>query len=887
MPEPLACLSPRSVKERFAARGVTPARRILLAEDDAPSLVRFLSTPIELGEGTRASWVTVTRTGTFSDPRYGQFEITPAMLAQMVANFDKRVLGQDVFIDVSHRPSDGAAAKVVRLAIEGTRLRALVEWTSFGIEAVRERGFSYLSAEYHENWRDNEKGDAHGCVLLGAGLTTRPVIKQLEPVLLSTDDTDSAPAKLAISPQLLKALEHPDMNPHIKTLRDRLVKLGLAESVITTILAAAEKQLATAGTDEAKCLAVVETFAAAGSAAADQIKALAAAGNAGPVTLSLNVAAPTATGLDAAAVGTEVARLLAEREAAATTAATTLAAKVKLLEDAVAAAAGLSDEVRTTLLAEVRPLITASFSDEQVKNLATVMLSQASKASAAGLLATMGYRPASGSVHISVDSSNGIKALQQQVDKRLGFEGMSDAKRYERTGGKLLDANKALAERALEQFDALNGPRLMQEHKALAAGTGSVSDVAVPSVFERTVLRESLYQLLGLSFVDSGTAPLATTIQVPYAYRDTTAAGLAAVRTYENQGIQRAGIIQTYDEARPIPQKLAFKLSNEMKYLVQAAPIDFDPLADNIRNVIRIVGEDTDALIHNEILRATDEASVATANDTLTAQVNGTNRIFVLTQFPVVRPRQVFDLKGTQVGTTSNPITVTLGGVARSEYRTGVTLAAGTYYIMDYNLGELRFVNELGVLQTPANATALVVAYSWTQNVAKVNLDVQANPDTVADVYDRLLTQIGARKVVVENDRYYMANLLLMSGAVDNALGQAKTFQANSSRPGTGLQADGSVGVVKGIPSFNTRAPALAMADTRILVGERANTRFRMLRPISMTTPQEARDSNGLFTASSEGYGEQFVAVHTPTLRKNANTSLVLYSSTGRVARAS
>jgi len=206
---------------------------------------------------------------------------------------------------------------------------------------------------------------------------------------------------------------------------------------------------------------------------------------------------------------------------------------------------------------------------------------------------------------------------------------------------------------------------------------------------------------------------------------------------------------------------------------------------------------------------------------------------------------------------------------------------------MDYNMGEIRFVNELGVLQLPTSGWVLTVAYTYTLNVAKQNLDVGVSPDTISMVYDRALTTIGARKVVIENDRFYTANMLLMSGAVDNALGQATTFTANSSRPGTGLGPDGSVATIKGVPAFNTRAPGLWTGDVRLVVGERGNTRFRMMRPFSMNVPEEARDSNGLFVGAKENYGEQFIVVHTPTQRKNANTSLVLFSSTARVARAS
>lgn len=873
-------------KPGFAVPLGRQGRRILLSADDGvPGRVRFLSMPIELAEGQRQTWVTVTRTGSFTDPRYGRFDITPAMLARMVANFDARVLGQEVFIDVDHKPTNGAAARVVRLAVEGNKLRALVEWTAFGIDAVRNRGFTYLSAEFNEDWHDNERGDAHGCVLLGAGLTVRPVIKNLDPVQLSAaaeDDGDEV--KLAIHPSLIKHLECTDMNKHLKALRTRLLAQGLTEEQIKPLIDAFEKQLATLGEDEAKCLAMVESFALAGEAVAAQLKQLSA--QQGPVTLQPTI--HIGAGTDQAAVAAAVTKALADRAAADATAASELAAKVKVLSDTLGAAKALTEEQRTTMLAELQPMVNRGMTDDAVKALAAFAVRQAESGSAAAQLALMGYRPPSGSVHISLSGSSEINTLQAQIDKRLGFEGLGDEQRYERTGGKLLAKNKDFAAKCLAEFDAQHGARLVAEHKALAAGVGNVADSSVPVVFERTVLRETLYNLVGLQFVDVGTAAFANTIAIPYSYRDTTAAGISSARVYEGQAIPRAGVIQTSEEARPIPQKLSFRITNEMRYLLAASPIDFDPLAENVRNVTRIVGEDTDRVIQNEIIRGADEAPgfTATQSDTLTAQVNGTNRIFVLTQFPVCRPRRVFNLQGQQVGSTLNPVTVTLNSVARTEYTPGVTLSAGLYWIMDYNLGEIRFVNENGALQTPTSGWVLSIQYTYTLNVAKANLDVGSNPDTINDVYDRVLTLIGGRKVAIENDRYYTASMMLMSGAVDNALGQAKTFQANSSRPGTGLDADGSIGIIKGVRAWNTRAPGLDTADTRLVVGERGNTRFRMMRPLSMTDLTEARDASGNFIGMKEAYGEQWVVSHTPLQRRNATTSLVLYSVAGRVARA-
>lgn len=866
------------------------ARHMRLGEESgAPGRVRFFSASIELAEGARQSWVTITRTGNFTDPRYGNFAITPAHLDQMVANFNARTLGQDVFLDVAHRPNDGAAGKFVRLSVENGRLRGLVEWTPFGVTAVKERGFTYLSAEYHENWTDNEKQQPHGCVLLGAGLTTRPVIKHLDAVQLSLSDGSDAATlaglRMAISPTLLKELTESPMNKHLKRLAEALKKLGLIETVLVRVLSEAEAQMkkdagmtdADPEGDEKKCAQIADAWERTGKLLSDQL----ATHSGQPVNITL--AQPQT--LD---VATEVARVLAQRDATAAQTATTLAANVRLLSETIAAGDTTLQADRVTALAqEFEPLVTADSTAAQVKALAQIALQNHQRVTAAARLSGMGYVPV-GNARIEVGAPQTVMALQAEMDRRLGLDRMPATERYRGTGGVLLAANRDFAERALAAFDAQHGAQLHAEHRMLAGGAGSVSDVAVPVAAERTVLREALYNLVSLNFMNTGTAPFANVITVPYSYRDTAAAGASALRRYEGQAIRRAGVIQTQEEARPIPQKLAFSLSAEMRLLMSASPIDFDPIAENVRNIIRIVGEDTEALNMNELVCSADEAGVVTRTDTLTGTVNGTNSVFVTAQFPVVRPRRVYDLKGAQVGATVNPITVTLNAVARTEFvvnADGSALAAGTYWVMDYNLGELRFVTEAGAPVVPTNGWALTVAYSYTTNAVRWDTDA-VNGEDVKDRYDRLLTTIGSRKAVISADRYYAPNMLLMSATVDNAVSQARSFEANASRAATGLAADGSVGQVKALPAFNITAPGLMMGDTRILLGERGNSRFRMVKPFAMNPLEQQRDTNGRFTDGQEGFGTQWVVCHTPTQLKNSLTSAVLYSATGRVARA-
>ncbi|MEY2634045.1 MAG: hypothetical protein RIR00_2699, partial [Pseudomonadota bacterium] len=272
----------------------------------------------------------------------------------------------------------------------------------------------------------------------------------------------------------------------------------------------------------------------------------------------------------------------------------------------------------------------------------------------------------------------------------------------------------------------------------------------------------------------------------------------------------------------------------------------------------------------------------AVSNESLTG-VNGTNKVFVLAQFPVARPRRIYDLQGNQVGSTINPVTVTYNSVARSEYDGTNTQAAGTYYVMNYNLGEIYLVSELGVIVTPPNATPFTVSYSYTTNVAKWDTDLGSL--TVGAKYNDFLYRLGLRKSVIEDQRYYMANFGLMSGTAMTQVEQASAFEANSKRSGTDLMADGNLGRVKDVPFFKTSAPGLSMGDVRVLLGERAQTRLRIAKPWSMGELQDQKNANGRFTGKKEAYGDQFVFLHTPTQLKAATTSLVLYSATGRVNR--
>lgn len=838
-------------------------RHIRLAEGDAGEVRRCISGGVQLAEGRDTSWVTVTRQGNFNDPRYGHFAITRALLEEMVRNFDGNTYGQKIFIDAAHDPSKGAAGEVLRLAIEGDRLRAQVRWTDWGRELIEKRGFAYLSAEYHENWKDNEKGEPHGCVLLGAGLVTRPCIKRLDPVTLSEAGEGEGAAAIALHPTLLAELINEVQTmweKQLKALREKLAARKLSETVINQVMDAAKKALE-AVTDEATAVRLCAAFEGM------QLS------EGAPVTVQVS-----GGGLTEA----DVARILAERDTATRKLAESVEGKRKLFADTLAEVGkALSEDTRKQLCDSVADLITADLPDATIKALAEKNAAMAAKFEATRQLSALGYQ-VQGTPYITVDESNNVKALQEAVDRRLGFAAMPDSERYRGTGGQLQTQNRDFAERVLAEFDRSRGRELAQEHRMLSGGDGVVSDVAVPASFERTVIREALYNMVGLQFVDVGTAPFAQSIAIPYSYRDTSAAGKSNVRVFEGQAVPRAGMKQTSDNAYPVPQKIAFEVSDELRYLTSNGQLNWDVLAENARNAVRIIGEDSEQLIFDEQLNASDEYSVVAVTNEATATANGTNKIFALDNFPVVRPRKIYDLQGNQIGSTQNPVVVKLNGVTIVEWSAGVS--AGTYYVMDYNLGEVRFVNELGAIITPTNTHAIVCSYSYTTNAFKFDTDLGSS--SVKDKWDDFLYRYGLRKSLIEDTRNYRCDLGLMSGTVMNSVERAGSFVANFAKPGTSLDAMGNLGVIKGVSNFKSFAPGLAMGDQRVLLGERRLTRYRMMKPWQMSALENQRDGNGRFTGKKEAYGDQFVALHTPTPLKAGLTSIVLYSATARVDRA-
>lgn len=147
---------------------------------------------IELSQGLPQE-VKFLPVGTWDTTKYGEVEISDALCADFVRNFEAGIPLNGVPIDLEHSFS-AAAGWVKNLTHKvGDGLYATVEWTKMGKEQLTEKIFRFISAEFSTDYHDPATNQEFGAVLEGAGLTNRPVFTNLPALVFSQDRlTDDA-----------------------------------------------------------------------------------------------------------------------------------------------------------------------------------------------------------------------------------------------------------------------------------------------------------------------------------------------------------------------------------------------------------------------------------------------------------------------------------------------------------------------------------------------------------------------------------------------------------------------------------------------------------------------------------------------------------------------
>lgn len=129
--------------------------------------------------------------GQYKHPKYGTIGLSKERNAHFVHQFEKRVYGQNIPIDIEHdpatltNPGPMGYATALRQNSDGS-VDAHIEWTPVGLKTIETGMYRYFSPQWREVWHDAE-GDVHTDVAVGGALTARPFFKEkyLRPLVAS------------------------------------------------------------------------------------------------------------------------------------------------------------------------------------------------------------------------------------------------------------------------------------------------------------------------------------------------------------------------------------------------------------------------------------------------------------------------------------------------------------------------------------------------------------------------------------------------------------------------------------------------------------------------------------------------------------------------------
>lgn len=861
---------------------VNPARFIQLNEAADGRVFHLVA---EVGDNTAPqTWETLTRTGKFYHPVYGDFEITASQLNKMVSNFKKDVYGQKLFIDVEHRSDRGAAAEILQVRRSGNRLQVLLEWTTEGRDQVKNKGRRYLSIEYHENYQPNEyeenTGDRpnHGAVLTGGGLVLKPHVKgmpAIDPHALAEHQDDNI-HHYVLHPTLKNKLLQENIMNFAQIRAALLVSLGalsLSEKQSSALLSQWDK-LASAE-DLAMAQKLADGFADAG-------KQLGEAEPGSIPNISVSVSGASEGDINAA-VTKALAAAETGRQLAATAATDTVTKLTEKYTATINASKVLSEVQKTAIIAKGTNVIGANFTEAQVVNMATVQLGQAEEMAAALKLSEDGFmgQGVQGAVTINKNAvALGERIHAITIGKLRETESFAD-------GDLKLTEHKDLhmfTKKVLAQFDTVNAVKLQAEEKALSDGT--LSDTQIPMSVQRQVITEVVDDLKILELVNTVVdAKSTTTGQYPYEKRDKGPLqnfGIVA----EGQGIPTSGVQIKLAEVKLVARKLAMKLSNELIHF-NAGSVNWDSWARTISANTQLMREELARWITHELQRTSDAlAAVGVTDENIAARMDGSNSMIVLAKFPLVAAFQRQDMQGNNVDAEENPIVLKLNSVPIAPYPVGAkTIAANTYYIVNsYNLGLISLIDESGNPITPTESTA-TVSYTHATNVELFDMDFDAAKTDKPKHLKGLVNLIGRVR-----DRMYMdvgvePNFGLSAATLHGEITEADNFTSQGEQKGTATNMRGDLEKIKGIPMYRTNTGS-SMGEERLQLGVRGTTAFVLNKPFTAAGSSliECVNGDGLPTGEKMAYGEEYSGIDTPVVNRDRYKAIIAYSAAARAA---
>lgn len=141
-------------------------------------------------------WIQAYPFGEWADPTGNVHTITPEKCTLMLNNFKNNVRGHEIATDYDHRKDvskgNKASGWVRDMMLKDDGLWWLMEWTPTAKQEIQAGEWKYFSPEWVDEWEHPATHETHYQVVLGGGLTNRPLHKGRLPINASelTLETD-------------------------------------------------------------------------------------------------------------------------------------------------------------------------------------------------------------------------------------------------------------------------------------------------------------------------------------------------------------------------------------------------------------------------------------------------------------------------------------------------------------------------------------------------------------------------------------------------------------------------------------------------------------------------------------------------------------------------
>ena len=166
--------------------------------------------------------------GNWVHPQFGPFSVTPQVVGKVIANFGRQE--NDTVIDYEHQtlkdviaPAAGWIKKLLNRGKDG--LWAVVDWTDRATEFIQNKEYRFLSPVILFKARDKYTGEEIGAALHSSGLTNKPFIDGMEPLVNKDQNGEEVKEMIEKLKELLgleEAATEEDVTNAVQKLLDQI-----------------------------------------------------------------------------------------------------------------------------------------------------------------------------------------------------------------------------------------------------------------------------------------------------------------------------------------------------------------------------------------------------------------------------------------------------------------------------------------------------------------------------------------------------------------------------------------------------------------------------------------------------------------------------------------